>query len=77
MSAVRPHGSSLPGDRLEVDAVADGLVVTARSSDGLVEAVEHPGHPWLVGVQWHPEMSHAGDPAAAALFADFVRACEG
>jgi gamma-glutamyl-gamma-aminobutyrate hydrolase PuuD len=30
-------------------------VVTGRATDGLVEAVERAGAPWVVGVQWHPE----------------------
>jgi putative glutamine amidotransferase len=55
------------GDRLSVhchhhqvlDRVADGLVVAARSADGLVEAVELPGRPFVVGVQWHPEQDEA------------------
>ncbi|MFW6074858.1 MAG: gamma-glutamyl-gamma-aminobutyrate hydrolase family protein [Chloroflexota bacterium] len=33
-----------------------GLRVNARASDGLVEAVDLPGHRWVLGVQWHPEM---------------------
>jgi len=32
-----------------------GLVVTATSGDGVVEAVELPGSTFVVGVQWHPE----------------------
>ena len=32
-----------------------GLTVTARAADGVVEGVEHPGLPFCVGVQWHPE----------------------
>ena len=32
-----------------------GLVVTATSLDGVIEAVELPGHQFVVGVQWHPE----------------------
>jgi putative glutamine amidotransferase len=32
-----------------------GLVVSARSADGVVEAIEQPGHPFCIGVQWHPE----------------------
>ncbi|MFI6624959.1 gamma-glutamyl-gamma-aminobutyrate hydrolase family protein [Streptomyces sp. NPDC050528] len=47
-----------------------GLRVTARSDDGLPEAVEDPDKRFVVGVQWHPELS--GD---AALFAAFVAAC--
>lgn len=38
-----------------VDRVGEGLVVSARSADGLVQAVEVAGTPFLVAVQWHPE----------------------
>ena len=38
-----------------IDRLADNLVVTARSADGLIEAVELPTAPFVVGVQWHPE----------------------
>ena len=51
------------GDRFEVlcchhqaiGILGRGLVVTATSDDGVVEAVELPGHRFVVGVQWHPE----------------------
>ena len=46
--------------------VGDGLVVTARSEDGVIEAVELPGRAFAVGVQWHPE--ETGD---VRLFADW------
>jgi putative glutamine amidotransferase len=35
--------------------VAQGLKVTARSVDAVVEAVERPASRFCVGVQWHPE----------------------
>lgn len=38
-----------------VDRVGEGLHVTARTDDGLVQAVEMPGDDYLVAVQWHPE----------------------
>lgn len=38
-----------------VDRVAVGLRVTARTDDGLVQAVETVGDDYLVAVQWHPE----------------------
>jgi putative glutamine amidotransferase len=39
-----------------VDRVGDGLVVTGHSDlDDLPEAVELPGHRFVLGVQWHPE----------------------
>ena len=40
-----------------VGTLGGGLVATARSEDGVVEAVELPGHRFVVGVQWHPEES--------------------
>jgi putative glutamine amidotransferase len=32
-----------------------GLVVSAADSDGVIEAIELPGHDFVVAVQWHPE----------------------
>jgi putative glutamine amidotransferase len=54
--------------------VPAGFVVTARSSDGVVEALEDPGRPFLIGVQWHPERMVDRDPAQRRLFAAFVEA---
>lgn len=51
-----------------VDRVGDGLRVVARASDGTVEALEHGTHPWLAVVQWHPELTAAGDPTQQRLF---------
>jgi len=41
--------------RQGIDRVGDGLVVTGRDLDGIVQAVEDPAFEFLVGVQWHPE----------------------
>jgi putative glutamine amidotransferase len=51
-----------------VDSVADGWLVTARSGDGTVEALEWPGHD-VLAVQWHPELmpGAATDPVFAWL----------
>jgi len=38
-----------------VGRVAPEFVVTAVSSDGIVEAIERPASAFCVGVQWHPE----------------------
>lgn len=53
---------------------APGLQVTAWAEDGVVEGVEAPGQPWLLGVQWHPEAMWEHDQAAASLFSALVRA---
>ena len=54
-----------------VDAVGAGLRVTARSAEGLVQAVELEGVPFGIAVQWHPEEDAAED---ARLFAGLVDA---
>ncbi|MEG8278533.1 gamma-glutamyl-gamma-aminobutyrate hydrolase family protein [Streptomyces sp. AHA2] len=43
-----------------VGRLGEGLVPSAYAADGTVEAVELPSAPWVLGVQWHPEM---GDDA--------------
>ena len=35
--------------------IPPSLTVVARSEDGVVEALENKGHPFFLGVQWHPE----------------------
>jgi CTP synthase len=57
-------------DRLE----GCGLRFSGMSPDGrLPEIVEHDGHPWFIGVQFHPELK-SKPFAPHPLFADFVRA---
>ena len=57
-----------------VDRVAEGLVVTARAPDGIVEGVESSDDAWwAVGVQWHPEeLVESPEPWDRALFAAFA-----
>lgn len=31
------------------------LIISGKASDGIIEAIEKPGHPFCIGVQWHPE----------------------
>jgi putative glutamine amidotransferase len=70
--------AGIVGDRVEVatyhhQSVAvppPGLVATAWSDDGTVEALERPGDGWTLGVQWHPEVIGGEE-----LFRAFVDAC--
>jgi putative glutamine amidotransferase len=55
-----------------VEQVAPSLRAAAFAPDGVVEAIEHPEHPFVVGVQWHPESLIETDPAMRQLFAAFV-----
>lgn len=38
-----------------IGEVGEGLRVTSRTTDGIIESVELPSHPFAVAVQWHPE----------------------
>ncbi|MDP1783840.1 MAG: CTP synthase [Sulfuricurvum sp.] len=49
-----------------------GMVVTGES-DGLIEAVEIPEHPWFLGVQFHPEFTSRLQTPNATILA-FVKA---
>jgi putative glutamine amidotransferase len=55
--------------------VAPELTVTARAPDQIIEAVEGKGHPFVVGVQWHPEGLAREDARAQRLFDALVKAC--
>lgn len=54
-----------------LDTLGAGLIVSARSRDGVVEAVELTGSAakgWLVAIQWHPERTAHEDSSQQALF---------
>ena len=53
---------------------AAGLSFSGMSPDGLLpEIVEFPGHPWYLGVQFHPELkSRPFEPHP--LFTSFIQA---
>lgn len=56
-----------------IHELGKGLVATAHTSDGIIEAVELDEYPFFLGVQWHPErMTHY--PCHRALFSAFVKA---
>lgn len=57
-----------------LDRLGEGLTVTARSRDGVVQAVELDSLPFGVGVQWHPEQDAAADVGDARLFESLVEA---
>lgn len=56
-----------------VGRVGNGLGVVAKNEDGTVEAIEAQDHPWLIGLQWHPERT-LSDPKTRKIFTDFVNA---
>lgn len=50
--------------------------IMGRSTDGVVEVVEHTEHPFLIGVQWHPEVLVAKHESARQIFTAFIQACQ-
>ena len=46
---------------LDPDRLAEGLTVVAKSSDGIIEAVEYQANRFALGLQWHPERDALSD----------------
>lgn len=59
-----------------IRALGNGLLPTATSDDGLVEAIENPYYKsYMMGVQWHPEYSWGKfDELTKIIFDDFSKA---
>jgi len=57
---------------MAIDEVAPGFVVTARSPDGVIEAIESDEDDWFaIGTQFHPE-SIAATALDARVMEEFV-----
>lgn len=51
--------------------------VSGKANDGVIEAIESKEHPFVLGLQWHPEnMLAAGDKASLKIFQGFIKACQ-
>jgi putative glutamine amidotransferase len=57
-----------------IKRLAPGLAATAFAPDGLIEGVERPDLPFVVGVQWHPEELVETQAPMRRLFVGFVAA---
>lgn len=56
--------------------LAPEWIVSARAPDGVIEAFESPDDPFLVGVEWHPELMR-DDLGQRRLFGALVEASRG
>lgn len=54
--------------------VPDNFIVSATSSDGVVEAIEHKTKP-IMAVQWHPEIMIKKHPVMLRIFEEFINWC--
>jgi putative glutamine amidotransferase len=60
-----------------VGRLGAGLEAVAFAEDGVIEAVELEGAPWLVAVQWHPELEAEPGSGGRRLFDHFVALAQG
>jgi len=62
--------------RESVAEAPEGVVVSAFSEDGVIEAIELPGQRFALGLQWHQEKYAGKAHPANAVFEAFVAACQ-
>lgn len=58
-----------------IKTVPPSWQLSAQATDGLIEAIEHTIHPWLLALQWHPEMS-LNDGYQLPIFQAFIAAAQ-
>ena len=59
-----------------IHRVGEGLFVSAKAPDNVIEGIEHPkGN--ILGVQWHPESLTAMEPEQIRIFQWLVQAARG
>lgn len=59
-----------------VKDIAPHLVVSAKSTDGVIEAIEGNKKKFVLGIQWHPERLYRKYPIHFKLFQFFVNVCK-
>ena len=68
------HVATAHHQAIDPTALGRGLTITARSSDGIVEAVEFRDNLFVLGLQWHPERDALGDISEVDLNQDLSNA---
>lgn len=54
--------------------IPNNFIVSATSTDGVVEAIEHKTKP-IMAVQWHPEIMIKKHPIMLRIFEEFINWC--
>ena len=70
----RPRMQVNSSHHQSVKGVGRALIASATAPDGIIEAIEHPGHPFFLGLQWHPEFLFERHQLHRRLFEAFLRA---
>jgi putative glutamine amidotransferase len=58
-----------------IGELSPSVVVSARSDDGVIEAIEVPSLSFALGLQWHQELFAGQDHAGNRIFSGLVEAC--
>ena len=64
------HVETNTGHHQAIKQLGQGLRVSARTADGVIEAIESDNDNFVIAVQWHPE-AWGCDPWSRRLFAGF------
>ncbi|MFC4618493.1 gamma-glutamyl-gamma-aminobutyrate hydrolase family protein [Camelliibacillus cellulosilyticus] len=59
-----------------VKTLAPGFVTAATAGDNVIEAIENPNYPFVLGIQWHPGSLTKKEAHARGLFRSFIQAAE-
>lgn len=60
-----------------VKEAGKGFEVVGKANDGTIEVVESKEHPFIIGVQWHPEaLLEKDDQPSLKLFEKFIEKCK-
>lgn len=58
-----------------INKLASNFIISSVSPDGIIESIEMTNKPFVIGVQWHPEMLALKDNKMLQLFSTFVDNC--
>ena len=56
--------------------ILKNLIISAKSMDGIIEAVEYKDKKFIIGLEWHPESTFDDDVYSRRLFKKFIKACK-
>ena len=59
-----------------IKKLAEGVIASAVSEDGLIEGIEVKNRKFAMAVQWHPEFSYESNEDSVRLIQAFVDACK-
>ena len=62
--------------REAIGELSPSVVVSGRSDDGVIEAIEVPTRTFALGLQWHQELFAGTDHPGNRVFAGLIEACQ-